>query len=369
MVFTVSLVFTGNYSIFFVAFGIYVLLCIVAAFCRKFHGLIIFVFIVLAGILVLQGMEQVAIITLIILFDQSSGHSRIGSVVIIAIMLIMSAISILYFNPDFSYIYIRTIIVATVATILAKQLDATESFLHSSYCRRVSSKVVSSVFRRGYITTITIFMIIIIVAFVVQPQSTDPYLELADFSEEIESFEDFLAQSPFIREAPPEEEVYEYILEFYEGSDDLDLTGAGGFSLELDILMIASLLGLILIVICITVLSRYSQPAKQQFDDFDEDDEETAFVSEKKRRNRRIGSVFGMNYTVRRMFKRKVKEYTKDERVLLHKSDTPKKIAVNVGEWEDISPLQQLYHKARYSGENVTRVELKELTTKKKEIR
>ena len=113
-----------------------------------------------------------------------------------------------------------------------------------------------------------------------------------------------------------------------------------------------------IILFIAVLLIRKSHRPENQFEDYDDVMEEAPAILDGISKKRKRKFNFGVNYTIRRLFKRKVREYIITKGIYTQKSDTPKKLSETIGEWEDIRVLEQLYHKARYSGENVKRTEL-----------
>jgi len=83
------------------------------------------------------------------------------------------------------------------------------------------------------------------------------------------------------------------------------------------------------------------------FDDFDEMLEESTIDHEVKQAKRKK-SPRNANYTIRRMFKRKVREYIHTKNLKVTKSDTPELLAKSIEQWEDIDALKDMYQQVRY---------------------
>jgi len=107
------------------------------------------------------------------------------------------------------------------------------------------------------------------------------------------------------------------------------------------------------------ILNSFHRRSSLSFEDFDdvvqEDDAEPPAMKRSKRLR------LGVNKTVRRLFRAKVRDYMVIEEFRIRKSDTPERIAESIGKWEDVGQLKALYHKARYSGGSVSRSELRAL--------
>jgi len=74
---------------------------------------------------------------------------------------------------------------------------------------------------------------------------------------------------------------------------------------------------------------------------------------------------FSANQTIRRLFRQKVQEFMHNNALFPLKKDTPAKLADTIKQWEEVDELRDLYHKARYSGEDVKRSELNEYYAKR----
>jgi len=130
------------------------------------------------------------------------------------------------------------------------------------------------------------------------------------------------------------------------------------------VLLIAAIV-VFLVVIALLIDKFYSRN-DHQFEDYEETIEEVSASPFERQIKRKKLFNFGINYTIRRLFKRKVKEYMVTKGMYTQKSDTPKKLADTIKTWEDVNTLEQLYQKARYSGEAVERTELNMLYADRK---
>ncbi|MCL2424990.1 MAG: hypothetical protein FWD05_01490 [Oscillospiraceae bacterium] len=370
LVFTAMLPFTTDLYVLFIILAVFVLLGTLYVIDTRIGRFTlvgwptVIIGTIIGVVFLLLGMLAVAVAILCLTMNQQDSYSKTGSIIVIVCMFLFMSVVTLFINPTLIHIFIRNLVLALVATVLTNQLQRLERFFNSHYCRGVSSKTIALVFKRGYMMTIACFLCIILVAFIVRPYSSvidmsDSVLPTSDdvmvYEPEIASGEYEEYADIFNEDAPPVE-MRDYMYFIERGSNTQNLVST-----------IIIFVVIISFIICAILFSKQFRRIRNLFGSYDEDiEEELAYNPEKMVRKRNLLSFLEVNYVVRRLFRRKVREYVADEKLRLQKSDTPMRLADTIGEWEDVVALKQLYHKARYSGEHVKRSELKEMRAKQR---
>jgi len=243
-------------------------------------------------------------------------------------------------------------VIATIAKILTKQMQTLDGFLGSYYCRGISQKMVSSILKRSYILTIASMTCFIVISFIVQPgETTIPIPDI--FVPRVEDNRENTDSAPMITDEDPD-----ILNEEAEETQTLVPLEPEVESEQQNVLYIVILVVAAIIALSFAILLIKNHRPESQFEDYDDIIEEAALNLEKTSKKRERLFILGINYTIRRLFKRKVREYVVTKDMRTQRSDTPKKLAEKIGTWENIETLEQLYQKARYSGKNVTRIEL-----------
>ena len=227
-------------------------------------------------------------------------------------------------------------------------------FLFSHHARLVSSKTTSTVKVRSFIFHLLLIAVAAIFSIIITAAISENVVEIPTI--EIEQEEnDF----PHYAQEPREDVYVEYgRVEFIEEIAEIIVSGAGnvdGIPLWLDIVIFSTLL-LPVLVLAFWAAGKYFRPkhVKDDYDDIVEVETVTHGQKIKKRKKQRLSSI---NRTVRKLFVNKVYEY-KTQGLTPARYDTPRNLSDIISETEDISTLDKLYHKARYSGNDVSGGEL-----------
>jgi len=352
LVYSIILIINGEAYENFLVIALFMLLCAFDVLTDRFRAFMVIASFVLAAIFIFLGMYASAITILIFTAYKTEQYRTISSIVLIACLFLVTAIATLFINPALGVICARNLIIATVAKILARQIQTLDRFLNSYHCRGVSRKTASSLIKRSYLLTITSLACFIAVGFIARPGGTT--IPIPDFT--IQRFED--AHENVDSATLMEDEDVEILIEETEETQTILQPEPEADHREPNILyaIIFAVFAIFAIYIVMFYI-KYYRP-ETQFEDYDDVVEEAPAILEKMSKRREKFFNFGINHTIRRLFKRKVKEYIATKGMSAQKSDTPKKLAETISEWEDIGALEQLYHKARYSGENVKRIEL-----------
>jgi len=353
VIYTVLILFTGNYSIFPVLLATYSILCFFDVFCKKIAVITTVITIISAIVFSYMGMIEMTTAVLCLVFYKPEQSGKAGPIMI-GILFVLSAVTILFTEPMYAYICIRNVVTATVATILARQIQTLDRFINSYYCREVSNKTASKIIKRSYILTTACLAIFIITGFSIRPAGTAipiPQIIINRIENAFDSAETVLImnESENTDEIPDGRDEARIQLLYESGEREANIM------YPLLIVTVA----LITIVIIILLVNLY-RPGKQ-FDDYEEIIEETFIKGDKKTEQRKRSFIFGTNHKIRKLFKRKVKEYMIDQYIPVRKSDTPEVLATVINNRENVEALKNLYHKARYSDEHIERAELKVL--------
>jgi len=361
VIYTVLILFTGNYSVFPILLITFSILCIFDVFCKKIAVIIAACTIISAIVFSYIGMIEMTAAVLCLLFYKPEQYNK-GGPIMIGILFVLSVVMILFTEPMYAYICIRNVVTATAATILARQIQTLDRFINSYYCREVSSKTASKIIKRSYILTISCLAIFIITGFSIRPVGSAipiPQIILNRIENAFDSTEvALITNDPENTDEIPDERDEIHILLLYESEER-----------DANIIYPFLIVGVVIITtVIIILLVKLYRPGKQ-FDDYDEIIEETFIKSDKKTELRKRVFIFGTNQKVRKLFKRKVKEYMIDQYIPVRKSDTPENLATVINDRENIEALKNLYHKARYSDEHIERAELKVLYSDRNKVR
>jgi len=359
LVYTVILFITGEYGIFTLLFVIFTVIWMVDILLKRLRVLFILMCTLASTAFLIFGMLEIFFAILCFILNKPESYNKFHAGLMIFCLFCLTAVITLFIDPGLGYICIRNLVVAVVAAILANQVQTLDRFLNSYYCRGVSRKTVSMLIKWSYMYTIICLAGIVIIGFMVRPQgeaipiqweyavSPDEFFASMEDGNDLDEME--IDGDIFIE---PEEEYTQQPLppeQRYEPR------------LVSTLIVVAAVLILFLFIL---LLYKYYHRIENRFEDFDEIMEEIPGGDGDRPGVRRRIMSFGVNHTVRRLFKRKVREYIRGKGLYTKKSDTPEVLSGAIGEWEDIGPLKQLYHKARYSGEHVKRAELKHVIRK-----
>jgi len=323
--------------------------------------------VVLTVAFLFQGLYIFSIGFLVFTMYTPEQCKKFNTFILIACLFLLTVFTTLFIDIGLGGISIRNLVIATVARILANQIETLESFLSSYYCRGVSRKTASSLIKRSYTLTITCLACFIIVGFIVRPGGT-----LLQIPERDINLEEIFGETTSIEM----DEIFELIDDFEDDVEDLPMqhTVGGGENQTnkvhldinlIDIVIIVAAVGVIGLIIWISI-KQYNPESR--FEDYDEIIEESPADFKKLSKKRKRTFNLGVNYTIRRLFKRKVREHIIAKNIFTQKSDTPKKLTEAINEWENIEPLKNLYQKARYSGEDVKRIELNSYYNERKKM-
>jgi len=255
-----------------------------------------------------------------------------------------------FINPSLQYVFLRNVVMSAVCLVIAGQQHWLVKFLCSHYCRQVSRKTASAVIRRSYFMVTVCLFGFVAAGFLVQP--AEPWLHDPIPTDQVIASDG--ERGSGVEDLPDVELVIDREVVAERGANER-------FEVREDLLMIIAYVVVTLLfgyLIFTVVKNLHRRAPVVHFDDFDEvETQEAADIVPRFKKRRRLLS-FGVNYTVRRLFRLKVQEYMAGNLLLPGKGDTPAKLAEEICQWEDVGTLKRLYHKARYSGENVQRTEL-----------
>lgn len=352
LVYSVVLFITREPREFFPMFVIFALLCALDVLVDRIRTYVVLAGFILPIVLVFFGMYVSAITILIFTVYKPEQYRTVSSVVLIACLFLITIITTLFIDPVLGNICIRLLVIATVAKILARQIQSLDRFLNSYHCRGVSRKTASSLLKRSYMLTITSLACFIAVGFIAHTDETlIPIPEF--FIHRVEETYEDPGSTPLVEDEDPD-----VIIEETEESQTVLQLEPETETKQPNMIYPVVITAAALFTLFIIMLFIRNYRPETQFEDYEDIIEEAPVTFEKMSKKKERIFNFGTNYTVRRLFKRKVKEYMAAKGLLAQKSDTPKKLAKTISEWEDIGALELLYHKARYSGENVKRIEL-----------
>jgi len=354
LVFTVILIITRDYIVFYQLFAVFTILCALDMLPPHIRPFIVMIGFILSIVCMFVGHYATAAVLFIFSIYRPEQYEHVSSIIMVAVMFILTVIASVFIDPVIGNICVRNLVIATVIRILTRQIQSLDRFLSSYYCRGVSQKTAASVSRRSCILSITCLVGFIAIGFISQP--VGEVIPVPDIIiERAESIYESV-EIVFGVEEQEEIDVIEEEEELGGAVVPLLLHSGGEHRPGLIYLLVtaAAVAVIALFVFLYTKWCRYDT----QFEDYEDIIEETAFTPEKPSKKSRKLLNFSINYTIRRLFRRKVKEYIVTKDLYTQKSDTPKQLAKTISEWEDIGTLENLYHKARYSNEIIKRSEL-----------
>ena len=303
--------------------------------------------IALAVVLFLYSLPFLAIAVLCATLYRATAYSGVCFIwVAILCLLIVVAERI---DASLQKVCLINALVSIIIAIITRQVKMLEWFLGSSYCRRVSKKTASNVIKRSYKFSVICMSVFLIIGLLSNPAR----IENMDYRLLYQYMSGPVAQEG---EGGEEEIEYELIEPEPENADELPADDSLLVNIIYSIIMVIS--AVLILSVLYNLLKNMHKRATLCFEDFEEDEETDPAESGSRVGKRRKPGILGINNTVRRLFRRKVQEYINNGRLYPGKSDTPKKLAGVINEWEDVENLQRLYHKARYSGQTVKRTEL-----------
>jgi len=288
-------------------------------------------------------------------------YSNQGTLIWVICLLALTLFSE-FIEPALSFFCARNMILAAVFSVSSRLIGELELFLGSYYNSQVSRKMASAVVIRSCRLSLTMLAGIVIVGFIaarpIYPTS-DMRLPLSDF---IFDFSDFVYPESVYPQIEPGAGTN---IPDDPEPENTDLDALGLAVQNITMIIMYAMIPLLVLILIFYLLYTFRRRSGSKLDDFDEIVEEAPAVLDPKAKSRRKWLVLGINQTVRRMFRSKVRRHMGVHGLYPQKSDTPKKLAVNIRQWEDIDSLQRLYDKARYSNESVTRSELSALNARR----
>ena len=341
---------------------VYILFCLLETLVAN-RGLIVVLYVCICAVFILLRQPMPAIMSVCSILYRANSYSNAADAVWI-ICLCLSILLARMIVPALSYICVRNVLTATVASMLARQVQEFDRFLDSYYCRQVSRKTAVSLIRRSYKMTVVFLSCIMLLGLVLaRPAAINTPVE--------DNGPDVGIISPGQRPAyPSPDEVDNRPALPQETTPKEDLPGGGDILVKVltsDTVRVIMYGAAAIVALCLIIYLFYSIQKRTalNFEDFDEAVEEEPAEIDTMVRKRVKYSRYGINETVRRLFRSKVQEYIVTGELNPKRGDTPGKLADTISRREYVEPLKQLYHKARYSGEKVSRAELNALYEKR----
>ncbi|MCL2221826.1 MAG: hypothetical protein FWC20_06235 [Oscillospiraceae bacterium] len=312
---------------------------------------------IITGVLaLLLGQTMVVILVFCMLafrpdmFDRPESFSKNYFIFWIVVQVLLA-----YFSPPgYTHIILISLFITAILMLICLQAARLSVFLHSYYARSSSAKTSSHVKSRNKKLLLLFAVVVAGVSILVATTIEFPEVELelqgenlplvgygGDTEMEPEVGEvDVLVEA----EATPMEFLH---IEYEQNGYQVVLTVIG---------MIITVIFLVFAFFAVRAVFKrlWLRTSKDDFDDVIEVEAAAPEHRERKRKKQRISSV---NQTVRRLFVKKVFEY-KALGLTPARHDTPRHLSEIISETEDVSALDKLYHKARYSGNNVSAGEL-----------
>ena len=225
-------------------------------------------------------------------------------------------------------------------------------FMYSTCCREASKKTIRNVMARHYRLIVPLLILIFIAGFIAM---------LPEYPEEIQI--NFNEPPPPAQQAPGQQE--NGIMDFTPTEDDIIETPSPEepalSELFWKIMRVTGYIIGILFACLLLFLLFFAKKEKTkapEFLDYNEDIVEVPLTEENKLR--RKNKLPDLKWIIRRLFRLKVRRQKRNG--LRPKiSDTPNILAVQINKFEDISALNRLYHRARYSAEEINRTDLNEI--------
>lgn len=344
----------GSFSAFLPMFAVFALICALdTQISRK--GIFVLVCAAISLVLIILRLPGYAIIAVSSAIYRPAFYVNSTNIMWIACLFILSLIAE-YIDPALSYICIRNVLAAAVVSVLSRQIHVLDLFLNSHYCRQTSRKTASLILKRNYRFSITCLACITIFGIL---------LSLSANSNIAETISGVISSNQPVTPEPDENQPeVGGVMPVAPGEITPPQEEAVDFEALMSIMRnIAFIIMYILIAILVFVLIALAlymlhKRSTLQFSDFDEITEQDPALLPARERKQRNRISFGINQTVRRLFRSKVREHMNSSGLTPQKSDTPETLAGRIAVWEDIDALTHLYHEARYSGRSVKRSEL-----------
>ena len=346
----------GSVSFLLPILAVFVFICILDTQIR--HKVVFaLVCVAICAVFAILRQPRLVIATLCVAVHRSEAYSDTESAVWI-ICLCVSTILAEMIDPSLNYICARNVLITAIVLMLARQVQTLDKFLESEHCRQVSRKTAVSLIRRSYRLTISFLSCILVLGLAITrpPANKLPAKEYPGMDM---GFQEAKPTVPELEEDAVLTEIPKELIPQPDDSPDNDaLPGVLDGAIYNIIYGAGALLSVYLIIYLLYTMQKR---VALRFDDYDEVVDESFADMEIQVKKRRIRVNYGVNYTVRRLFRSKVREYMRDGELVPLISDTPGKLAETISRWEDVETLKRTYHKARYSGEKVTRSEVNAL--------
>jgi len=354
-IYAATLPFFGDtgISVFMLILMIFTLLCILDMQIQMRNAFVVLC--VVAGVaLILLEQYMFALFVMSAIFRPTRYIGLYNTIFVCVVLITLQFADIMHSNT-----LILCLLIQVMCIFFAKQMNSLEFFLGSHYCRQISRKTAMSVIKRSYKFSAICLLGIFIVGFILISSFN---IEPIEIPTEVEHVEEAIAILEEMHSPAQESQMEEFFVEeelaLEETGNDIGLEPLHLANLE----MVAMVVVIALLVAILIFLIIFSDKRRRvnTFEDFDEDEFEDSALQDKQSGKRKRFLLFGPNFTVRRLFKKKVRRYGKVG-ILPRKFDTPKHLAHQIDEHENIDNLLNLYHKARYSGQQVTRSEVNSL--------
>ena len=342
----------GSASLFFVLLAVYTLVCALDALI-KLKALFAVSCALICTALFLLEQQSLAIMAIGAAVNRSTAYTPMVNFLWIA-CLGVSTLIVEFIDPALSRICIRNVLAASVATLLTRQMQTLDRFFNSHYCWGISRKTAVATIRRVYKLTVLSLGLIALAGFLAASTGSPEAGMRETVPGLVGDFVDFagpVLQDLGMRAPPPEAP---------EGAlPPLDMGEMVSTVQSISHIVMYAVMGVMLAVLVSFLIYSVQKRAAFQFEDYDEVVEEgDALVSGSSGHGSKMRLKLGPSRTIRRLFRLKVREHMNESGLYPHRSDTPEELSKTIAQWEDVEPLKELYHKARYSGAGVSRDEL-----------
>ena len=363
LVYTITIVMSGFYEgILLPLLVVYLLISTLNTLFSRFALWISVICTIIAILFLLDRMAGMTFAFLGFSMYRPEEYYRGSNIALISIIFIFMVITTLFIDASYIFIFIRNLVISTVAIVMARQEQTLDRFLVSYYCRGVSRKTLSMVIKRCFIFTVACLVLIVALGFMVHPQGSIVQFNSNNRTEGTgwDSGMTSGTDNPDSMELDGEDVEQGDVIGGSIMDETPNLSEEEKENFLNAFLTMLGVITVILVAVVVLLLMLYKNSNKEDYDFNDDDDiyEETPIIHEKSSKKRRRLPNPGVNYTIRKLFKKKVKEYIITKDFHPQKSDTPKMLANTISEWENITTLETLYQKARYSGEQLKRTDL-----------
>ena len=352
---------------FFHQLAVYMLICILDILVTQKYTFTIISIILIAGLFLLD-LPELTVIAISAIIYRKETYDNFTTVFMISILFVLTALSPIA-NPAAEYRLALYILITILLTILARYIDTLDFFFNSYFCREISQKTASSLYKRTckhFLYCFTFFALIGF--FLLTPVFTSQETERIQRTERgAYAIQEAAERHIELFNPNIDQEHEEAPVELLITLDLVSIVQSMYAVSSVSMYIITAFTGFIVLLLVRLLLIRMYRSAISRFDNYDDviEESDVTKVTDIKKKKRK--HYLEINQKVRRIFKKKVNKYIKKNIMIPQLNDTPAELADIMSKQENVDDLKRLYHKARYSDKTISKSELKLLLSEHRE--